>query len=150
MNVVFYLIFVIVFFLCIFKMPNYFTNKKLLIIYGISLISSFLIYILTPFLAYFYSKLNNESINTVFLKQISTQLLMSFLVFFFINIFILLFVDNIIEYMISFHKKYNSENIDNNPVKFITEHETKIKLVFRIFFMLGSMLMLYGVWFGKN
>ena len=72
---------------------------------------------------------------------------MSFLTVFFINLCIILVADNISDYLIKFHQKYNIENLNKNPVKFVLSNKEKIKLYYRIFFMLGSCLMLYGVWF---
>ncbi|MET3732199.1 hypothetical protein [Moheibacter stercoris] len=94
--------------------------------------------------------MTGNGIDGVFLKEITTKLLMSFLTVLFINLFILLFVDNMIDYLINFHKTYNTDNINKNPIKFLVENQIKIKKGYRIFFALGSMVMLYGVWFGKN
>ena len=48
-------------------------------------------------------------------------LIMSFLTVFFINLCIILVADN----MVKFHQKYNFENLNKKPVKFVLSNKEK-------------------------
>ncbi len=149
-NFIFYIVFVALFYFCMFKLPAYCSYTKLIILYVGLMLGSVVIFILSPFVVYAYTKITNSQVDIVFIKQITAKLMMSLtLVVFFVNLFVVLIADNILNLLIGFHEKYNTENLDKNPVKFVIKNKDKIKLAYRIFYMLGACLGFYGIWFGK-
>lgn len=66
-----------------------------------------------------------------------------------IILFIKIMVPIMLDSLIDFHKTYNVANINRNPVKFFIEKRNLILNGFYLVSFLGSILMLYGAYFGK-
>ncbi len=147
MNFIFYIAFVALFYFCMFKLPAYCSYTKLIILYVGLMLGSTVIFILSPFVVYFYTEITNSQIDDRFIEQISIKLFMAFLSVGFYNLCVLLFVDNLVDLLTGFHEKYNTANLDKNPVKFAIKNKDKIKLAYRIFLMIGALLIFYGIWF---
>lgn len=49
--------------------------------------------------------------------------------------------------LIAFHQKYNSARLHRFPISFLIKRRDHLKILGTIMWCLGSILMLYGVWF---
>ena len=47
--------------------------------------------------------------------------------------------------LIGFHEKYNSKNINRQPILFVRENKAKLILGFRIFYCVAGALIAYGI-----
>ncbi|WP_294824969.1 hypothetical protein [uncultured Flavobacterium sp.] len=54
--------------------------------------------------------------------------------------------DYIIDFQLKFHSAHNAANSSRYPIRFLVKNERLIRIVVRITFFLGSLLMFYGVW----
>lgn len=152
MKILFFILSVVLYYFISFKAPIIYPKRKLCLFLGGSLVLSPIIYVILNLLNALLIAILIKYFNLTELKEFLhieffTKLFMSFVTVFFINFCIILFADNILDYLIKFHQKYNIENLNKNPVKFVLSNKEKIKLYSRIFFMLASCLLLYGVWF---
>lgn len=152
MKILFFILSVVLYYFFSFKAPLIYPKRKLCIFLGGSLVLSPIIYVILNIFNALLIGILIKYFNLTVLKEFLhikffPKLFMSFLTVFFINLCIILVADNISDYLIKFHQKYNIENLNKNPVKFVLSNKEKIKLYYRIFFMLGSCLMLYRVWF---
>lgn len=57
-------------------------------------------------------------------------------------------VKNIIKFVIGFHKRYNSNNVDKQPVKFMVTNEEKIYKIASGFYWFGGVAIVIGILFG--
>ena len=78
-------------------------------------------------------------------KSTVLQLIMSILVIVLSNIMRVLFC-NMVDKIVNFHKKFNSNNLEKNPIKFLINNSKKIKNVFCVLLLLLSAIMLLGNW----
>lgn len=67
---------------------------------------------------------------------------------------LLLLVKIVIYYMlgigIGFHRRFNSRNLQRNPVKFVIEKRYRIIRVALAFYFIGAVMMYYGILFKTN
>ncbi len=49
--------------------------------------------------------------------------------------------------MSRFHTTYNAANVHRNPVRFLLRHESAIVHVYRLFFTMGGVYILWALWF---
>ncbi|MGJ8745649.1 hypothetical protein [Polaribacter sp.] len=54
-------------------------------------------------------------------------------------------IKKIIQKVIGYHKKYNSNNIDKQPIKFFVDHELNIIKYAQYFYWLGGLLISLGI-----
>ena len=78
-------------------------------------------------------------------KSTVLQLIMSILVIVLSNIMRVLCC-NMVDKIVNFHKKFNSNNLEKNPIKFLINNSKKIKNVFCVLLLLLSAIMLLGNW----
>lgn len=67
-----------------------------------------------------------------------------------VNLASLIVADLMIDNSIMFHQKYITANLNKNPVKFVFANKEKIKMAYKIFFMLGACLGFYAIWLDSN
>lgn len=86
----------------------------------------------------------DESFRTIFFA-----IVLSILAVLLMNI-IIIAADYIIDIQLKFHATHNAANSSRYPVRFLVKNEQAIRNGIRIIFFLGSLLVLYGVWFRKK
>ena len=52
-----------------------------------------------------------------------------------------------IDKILDFHRKYNASNLEKHPLKFAIAHRQQIVNIYRYFFLLSSVFMLFIIWF---
>ena len=52
-----------------------------------------------------------------------------------------------IDKILDFHQKYNASNLEKHPLKFAIAHRQQIVNIYRYFFLLSSVFMLFIIWF---
>ena len=148
MEYIFFLFCILLFYYDMFKAPNVYSKKKLIIGNGLGILLSFVLFIISPFIVYLFCKItNNPNIDINYTEQISIKFLMAFLIIFFYNFFIFLFADNLVEGIVDFHKKYNASNSNKKLIRFVFKNKDKIKEYYKILFFITSIFMFYAVWF---
>jgi hypothetical protein len=150
MKILFFLVFIGLSFIMIYKNPYLIDKKKIAFYYGIGILIGFLFLIISASCSYYFQRTNNFTALNIFdnyILKISWSVLTIFFVAFFVNIV----VEYIISFILGFHQKYNEVNLDRNPLKFVKENKNSILIFIKlIFFLFGQCLPLYGIWFGKN
>lgn len=88
-------------------------------------------------------QLSREWINLLFSVMLSSIILS-------ISVFFKFIIPRAFNIVLNFHKTYNIQNIDKNPVKFfITYHYQLVSTLYIIAF-LASFIMFYGAFWGQN
>jgi hypothetical protein len=59
-----------------------------------------------------------------------------------VNRFLVPYVFNI---LIGFHEKYNSKNLNRQPIKFVMENKAKLIKGFSIFYWVAGAIIIYGI-----
>lgn len=139
MSILVYVIFVIFIFFSMFVMSPKITIKKNIVI-QLSLLG-IIIFIAMIFSAFSRSKIEVQS-NIIFTIYVSIVITIMINI---ANQLSHLLVDSII----NFHQKFNSNNINKNPIRFLINKKTEIKKNFTIIWFMGSLIMLSGLWFGN-
>lgn len=147
MKTALYVLLVLSFWFLLFRLPVMYAKKKLLLILGLGMAVSFVLMIVGYFCFLLYASKTDAGF--LMYERQFVSLFMGIFSLFFYGFFILLFTEVIFEnVLIGFHKKYNRENLDKNPVKFAVNNAGKIKKAYKIMFFLGGFLVYYGIVFG--
>lgn len=85
-----------------------------------------------------------------FIRDFLIKLTMSLITISLVNLASLIVADFMINDSIMFHQKYNTASLNKNPVKFVLANTEKIKMAYKIFFMLGACLGFYAIWLDSN
>lgn len=78
-------------------------------------------------------------------SQALISAMMSLIVISVIN-FINQFFSYMVDSIAGFHRKNNANNLGRQPVKFLIDHQTNLKVAASVIWFLGTALMLYGIW----
>jgi len=140
MSVIFFILFILLNYLLIFKFAEQLKNK------GITIGLIILYFVLLGIAL---------AVHTWFLdKQIFSAATRSIIFRSYLSIMIsiaLSFVNRIFpaltSYIINFHRKYNTANINRQPIKFLIENQQNIITVSSCLILAGAVLAMYGVWF---
>ena len=62
----------------------------------------------------------------------------------------LTFVDNAIAFMQYFHQQHNAKNLDRIPVRWLFQYPERIRRIYQYGFALGSIPILYGIFFAMK
>lgn len=147
MKILFFILSVALYYFVSFKVLLIYPKRKLCIYLGSSLILIPIVIIILGFFLFVLVKYSGGTeFIASFIRDFLIQLLMSLLVISFVNLFILIVADSMIDYLTMFHQKHNTANLNKNPVKFVLANKEKIKMAYKIFFMLGACLGFYGIW----
>lgn len=151
MNILFFVLSVALFYFVSFKLPPNYPKRKLCIYLGSSLILIPLAFFLT--LKIIYALVNYSGVTELtasFICDFLIKLTMTLITISLVNLASLIVADLMIDNSILFHQKYNTANLNKNPVKFVLANKEKIKMAYKIFFMLGACLGFYGIWLDSN
>jgi len=139
MKIVLFLVFVILNYVMLFiVIPKISPNKSLKtlgIILGCLILCAMI-------LSAFLKPINDINSNIIFMLYVSIIIIIG------INIANLL-SHMLVNYIIYFHEKFNTANIDKNPIKFLIEKRENIKKAFTIIWFILATVILAGNWFGK-
>jgi|GEM_PF-6191272 len=144
MNIFFCILFGIINFILVFRIPDGDAKLRYLKIYGWGIPISFAIAVLVMLLMKAMNMRPDEAVKGIFFG-----ILMSVLTLLLLNI-IVIGAGYLIEMLLKFQTNYNSANTARFPVHFVVKNKEGIMLTLKIVFLLGSLLMLYGVWIGKK
>lgn len=144
MRTLFFIFFIIVTFLLIFKVNQLFKPKITAISYGISLIAVPILMLAGIYLL----RLLNFNADKQF-QEIYFAVLFTLMVIILLNL-VVLFADAMTNKLLHFQETENTSSTDRNPVKFALDNKSGIKIIYRIVFFAGSILMFYGIWLGKK
>lgn len=140
MSVIFFVLFIVLNYLLIFKFAEQLKQKRI----KIGLIISYFI-LLGIALAVHTWFLENQIFSTtarsiIFRSYLSIMISIA-----------LSFVNRIFpaltSYIIGFHREYNTANINRQPIKFLIENQRNIITVSSCMILAGAVLAMYGVWF---
>lgn len=67
-----------------------------------------------------------------------------------VSVFFKFIIPKAFNIVLNFHKTYNSQNIDKNPVRFFITHHSQLVLIFYIIAFIASFIMFYGAFFGQK
>lgn len=83
------------------------------------------------------------------LREVMVLLLKSYMVLVMIIMtgFMIALVQRGAQQMSRFHTTYNAANVHRNPVRFFLRHESAIVQVYRLFFTVGGIYILWALWF---
>ncbi|MGN7866950.1 hypothetical protein [Chryseobacterium sp. 22458] len=148
MEIIFLIVFIVLSLFLMFKAPAIIEKKRLIIFYGVGMVLTVLLFIISPLIIFGISKVITIDHNEI--DKVLKGLFLSFLCLFFLNLFILLVVDNLIDFLIRFHQTNNQANLNRNPIRAVTENKSRILTFSKIiFFILGQCLPYYGIWIGS-
>jgi len=77
--------------------------------------------------------------------DILLKIFMILILFFFIYMWNRFIIKNIIKLLIGFHKKYNTNNLNKQPIKFVVENEKNIYKLASGFYWLGVVIISIGI-----
>ena len=144
MRTFFFILFIILNCILIFKVNQYFRPKTAAITYGISLVAIPLLMLAGIYVL----RLLNFHADKQF-QDIYFAVMLSFTVLLLLNLVVLL-ADVVAHKLIDFQETTNTANTDKNPVRFARGNQSGIQLMYRLFFFACSILMFYGIWLGKK
>ncbi len=123
-------------------------KKRLMIFYGVGMVLTILLFIISPAIVFGISKVITIDHNEI--DKVLKALFLSFLCLFFLNLFILLVVENLINFLTGFHQANNQVNLNRSPIRTVIENKSRILTFVKIvFFILGQCLPYYGIWIGS-
>lgn len=143
MKIVFYLVFCLVSYYIFFGFNKYnFTPKGWYIILPPILIT--IPIILFGLIAKISGiQLSRQWIDLLFSVMLSSMILS-------ISVFFKFIIPKAFNIVLNFHKTYNSQNIDKNPVKFFITHYHQLIVILYIIAFIASFIMFYGAFFGQK
>ncbi len=148
MKIIFLVFFIVLSFFLMFNASAMIEKKRLMIFYGVGMVVTILLFILSPAIAFGISKVATIDYNAI--DKLVKSLFLSFLCLFFLNLFILLVVENLIDFFIGFHQTNNQVNLSKNPIRAVIENKSRILTLTKgVFFVLGQCLPYYGIWIGS-
>lgn len=151
MNILFFILSVALFYFVSFKLPPNYPKRKLCIYLGSSLILIPVAFLLINIILFALVKYTGQTeLTALFIRDFLIKLTMSLLTISLVNLASLIVADLMIDYLIMFHQKYNTANLNKNPIKLALANKEKIKMAYKIFFMLGACLGFYGIWLDSN
>lgn len=146
MKIVLYIAFMASFGWLLFRLPVLYPKNKALRITGLGIIGGFLFFILAPLCLLLYAAKVDRGV-LIYEKQLF-NLGLGVISLFFYSFFVLLFTEVILDnVLIRFHQVHNAQNLDKNPVKFVINNADKIKIGFKLIFLMGGFLVYYGICF---
>ncbi|WP_336960784.1 hypothetical protein [Chryseobacterium contaminans] len=147
MKVILYTAFMVSFAWLLFRLPVLYPKNKASRITGSGIIAGFLFLIVASLCFLLYAAKVDRGI-LVYEKQLF-NIGLGIISLFFYSFFVLLFTEVILDnVLIRFHQVHNAQNLDKNPVKFVINNADKIKIGFKLFFLMGGLLVYYGICFG--
>ncbi|WES97522.1 hypothetical protein [Chryseobacterium arthrosphaerae] len=148
MKIIFLIFFIVLSFFLMFKASAMIEKKRLMIFYGVGMVLTILLFIISPAIVFGISKVITIDHNEI--DKVLKALFLSFLCLFFLNLFILLVVENLINFLTGFHQANNQVNLNRSPIRTVIENKSRILTFVKIvFFILGQCLPYYGIWIGS-
>jgi len=140
MKTLFFILFIIINFLLIFKVNNLLKPKAAAVSYGISLV-------IVPVLmlaGIYLLRLLDFHADQQF-QDIYFALMFSLVVMILLNL-VVISAEAMIRKLFHFQETENAVNAAINPVRFALKNKSGIKAVNRAVFFVGSILIFYGIW----
>jgi len=144
MRWIFFIIFVVLFFRIVFIVKM--DKMKVLKLYSIGFIAIPIILILISMLVVYVCKTLGKMAVLENLRVFFITFTFSLMTFCFLALSNLL-PPLMVDFVIGFHKRYNSANMNRQPLKFFVQNESKIKSGFSYSIFIGSILIFYAIWF---
>lgn len=146
MKIVLYIAFMASFGWLLFRLPVLYPKNKALRITGLGIIGGFLFLIVASLCFLLYAAKFDRGI-LIYEKQLF-NICLGIISLFFYSFFVLLFAEVVLNnVLIRFHQIHNAQNLDKNPVKFVINNADKIKIGFKLIFLMGGFLVYYGICF---
>jgi hypothetical protein len=120
-------------------------NKKKWILFGVGTIAIQILLFVIYTIAMFSLKIMGKIDLVADLDLYIVTLTMSLVIFCVLALFDLL-PKVMIDVVLGFHRRFNSENMDKNPIRFVVNHQLKIQKVCSCLIFMGSILIFYAVW----
>lgn len=144
MKIFFFILFIIINFILIFRVNQQFKPKTAAIAYGISFVVVPILMLAAAYLIRIFNFNADKEFQDLGIALVSTLMMMILL-----NL-VLLFADAMVDKLLNFQETKNQMNTGRNPVLFGLNNRPGIKSFYRIAFFLGSILMFYGIWLGEK
>lgn len=144
MRTFFFIIFIIINFILIFKANQFFKPKTAAISYGISLAAVPILMLAGIYLLRMFNFHADQKFQDIYFAVLFTLIVMILL-----NL-VVLFADAMTHKLMHFQETENTANTGKNPIRFALDNQSGIKVMYRIVFFAGSILMFYGIWLGKK
>lgn len=140
MKILFYLFFIILNYLMLFKFARQLRSKK----YTVILLAVFFaIYIPAMIINKFFTQ---SELLSIIQKDLLFRTYVSIVITILLS-FANRFFPFAIARSVAFHEKYNAANINRNPIRFLIKQQDKIILVTTLLWFAGAIQTLYAVWF---
>jgi hypothetical protein len=139
-----FVIFVILFFLELFIIKR--EKRKKLLLFGIGAIAIPIILTVIYAIVMFVFKISGKIEIVLNLDLYFIPLTISSVTF-----CVLILADLLppffIDVILGFHQRFNSDNMDKHPIKFVVHNKLKIQTVFSSILFISSILVFYAIWF---
>lgn len=140
----FFIIFVILSFATLFIIKM--KKVKILLFYGIGIVAIPIFFLLISVLGMHFFKLIGKVEIMQNLGVFIITLTISSMTFCLLNLFNLL-PTVMINFILGFHERYNSTNMNKNPIVFFVNNKLIIQSIYSFLIFKGSILVFYGIWF---
>ncbi len=144
MKWIFFIIFVILSFATLFTIKM--EKVKILLFYGIGIVVIPIFFLLISMLGMHFFKIIGKIEIMQNLRVFIITLTISSMTFCILNLFNLL-PTVMINFILGFHERYNSTNMNKNPIALFVDNKLMIQSVCSFLIFMGSILIFYAIWF---
>ncbi len=144
MKTLFFMLFIIINFILIFKVNDSLKPKAAAISYGISLLAVPILMLAGIYLLRVVDFHADQHFQDIYFA-----VMFSLVVMILLNL-VVISADAMTRKLFHFHETENTVNAGRNPIRFALENKSGINVMYKIAFFVGSILMFYGIWLGKK